>query len=221
MDGETFSTAHRSQTVYRGPVVYSDDPYPRLERASSDLELLLLLVFLKSAAHRGQREYRFAVWLEEEPAEDRVDLAVSPALLDAMQRPPQESAGSGFVPARAQESSAVEEADDGGSSRAGWRDEALPTLLSSGNPTVAPRRHGVDRLPSGLRETATTDAAIDALRAAVASTAAGIRTPAAAAAWQAEPVVRFLCSTFGDRIADVGVSEDNFIVIAAEFPATN
>ena len=46
VDGEASSTAHRSQTVYHGPVVYSDDPYRRLERASSDLELLLLLVFL-------------------------------------------------------------------------------------------------------------------------------------------------------------------------------
>ena len=45
VDGEAFSTAHRSQTVYHGPVVYSDDPYRRLERASSDLELRLLLVF--------------------------------------------------------------------------------------------------------------------------------------------------------------------------------
>ena len=27
VDGEAFSTAHRSQTVYHGPVVYSDDPY--------------------------------------------------------------------------------------------------------------------------------------------------------------------------------------------------
>ena len=39
VDGEAFSTAHRSQTVYHGPVVYFDDPYGRLERASSDLEL--------------------------------------------------------------------------------------------------------------------------------------------------------------------------------------
>ena len=52
------------------------------------MELLLLLVFGKDAAHRGQREYRFAVWAEEEPVEDRVDLRIEAALLDAMHRPP-------------------------------------------------------------------------------------------------------------------------------------
>ena len=51
---------------------------------------MLLLVFLKDAAHRGQREYRFAVWAENEPQEERVDLEVSPALVDAMWKPRQE-----------------------------------------------------------------------------------------------------------------------------------
>ena len=61
VDGRVFRTAHRSQTVYHGPVVYADDPYRRLESASSALEFALLLVFMKPAAHRAQREYRFAV----------------------------------------------------------------------------------------------------------------------------------------------------------------
>ena len=87
VDGHVFCTAHKSQTVYHGPVVYSDDPDKRLQRASSALELMLLPIFMKHAAHRAQREYRFAVWAEEEPKEDQVDLEVSPALLDAVQRP--------------------------------------------------------------------------------------------------------------------------------------
>ena len=33
----------------------------------------------------------------------------------------------------------------------------------------------------------------------------------------AEPIVRFFCSTFGDGIAGVGVNEDGFVVITAEF----
>ena len=85
VDGQVFRTAHRSQTVYHGAVVYADDPYRRLENASSVLEFALLLLFMESAAHRAQREYRFAVWAQEEPGRDRVDLKVSPALLDAMQ----------------------------------------------------------------------------------------------------------------------------------------
>ena len=62
VEGRSFRTAHKSQTVYHGPVVYLDNPVQRLEGASSELELSLLLVFLKDAAHRAQREYRFAVW---------------------------------------------------------------------------------------------------------------------------------------------------------------
>ena len=76
--------------------------------ASTDLELLLLLVFLKHAAYRAQREYRFVVWAEEEPEEDRVDLRISPALFDAMQRPRQEPVASGFVSAGMEESSTVD-----------------------------------------------------------------------------------------------------------------
>ena len=61
-----------------------DDPVGRLERATSDLEFLLLLVFVKDSAYRDQREYRFAVWAEQEPEDERLDLAVSRGLLDAM-----------------------------------------------------------------------------------------------------------------------------------------
>ena len=67
MNEQAFWTVHRSQTVYHGPVVYVDDPVGRLEPASSNVELLLLVVFLKHAAHRAQREYQFVVWAEEEP----------------------------------------------------------------------------------------------------------------------------------------------------------
>ena len=113
VDEQVFCTAHRSQTVYHGPVVYAEDPVRRMEGASSDLELLLLLVFLKHAAYRAQREYRFVVWTEEEPEEDRVDLQISPALLDAMRRPRQEPTASGFVSVGMEESSTVEALAEG------------------------------------------------------------------------------------------------------------
>ena len=47
---------HTKQTVYHGPVAYVDDAVRRLERATSDLHLPLLLVFVKEPEHRGQRE---------------------------------------------------------------------------------------------------------------------------------------------------------------------
>ena len=213
--GEGFSAAHRSQTVYHGPVVYSDDPYRRLERASSDLELLLLLVFLKDAARRGQREYRFVVWAEKEPVEDRLDLPVSLALLEAMQTP-RDPDGGGFVPAGVEESSTVEAIHDDGRPRATLHLEAVPAFATHNNPTVVPRRYDLAPLPSHLRETTRVYATVEALRRAVAGSDAGCRKDAAAAAWHAEPIVRFFCATFGDGIAGVRVGEDGFIVITAE-----
>ena len=97
VEGRTFCTAHKSQTVYHGPVAYLDDPYRRLESASSDPELTLLLVFTKHATYRAQREYRFLVWAEDDPAEEVVDLGVSPALVDSMWKQRQEPEGSGFA----------------------------------------------------------------------------------------------------------------------------
>ena len=126
VEGRTFSTAHKSQTVYHGPVAYLDDPYRRLESALSGLEFALLLVFLKETARRAQREYRFAVWAEDELAEDTLDLGVSAALVDAMGKPRAEPEGSGFVPGPAEYLSRA-------------RVETLPAFVGAGNPVVAPR----------------------------------------------------------------------------------
>ena len=66
----------------------------------------MLLIFVKDAAHWGQREYRFAVCAEAEPAEDVLNLGVSPAMADAMSKPRPEPEGSGFMRAGAEEYSA-------------------------------------------------------------------------------------------------------------------
>ena len=216
VEGRSFRTAHKSQTVYHGPVVYLDNPVQRLEAASSELELSLLLVFLKDAAHRAQREYRFAVWAEDDPVEDALDLDVSPALVDAMRKPRSQPEGSGFVRAGAAEYSAVEELEGDDSSRAPARVETLPAFLGAASPTVAPRPHDAESLPGELRETATVRAAVEALHEAVGMADAGCRKDAAAAAWHAEPVLRLLCGSFGCEIAGMRVSEEGLIVVTAE-----
>ncbi len=216
VEGRTFCTHHKSQTVYHGPVVYADDPVRRAKQASSDLELLLLLVFLKDAAHRAQREYRFAVWAEDDPAEDVLDLNVSPALADAMSRPRPKPDNSGFMRAGAAKYSAVEDAACDGPSGPRGRVETLPAFRGAGNPTVVPRPPDGDTLPADLRETAAASAALAALREAVEMAGAECGQDAAAAAWHAEPVLRFLCATFGACIAGVRGSGDGFIVITAE-----
>ena len=216
VEGRTLCTAHKSQTVYHGPVFYVNDPVRRLESASSELELSLLLVFLKDAARRAEREYRFLLWAEDEPAEDVLDLDVSAALVDAMRKPRPEPEGAGFVRPGAAEYSAVEELDGGGSSRA--RVETLPAFLGAGSPVVAPpRRDAAPPPPGDPRETAAEHAAVEALREAVDAADAGCRKDAAAAAWHARAVVRFLCATLGGDVAAVRVNEDGFIVVAAEF----
>ena len=219
VEGQVFCTAHKSQTVYHGPIVYLDGPVRRLESASSDLELALLLVFLKRARHCAQREYRFLVWAEDDPPEDILDLDASRALVDAMLKPRPEPEGSGFVRPGAAEHSAVEDATGDGTSGARARVEASPAFLGAGNPTVMPRSHDGETLPRDLRETASVRAAVAALREAVDGADAGCRKRAAAAAWHAEPVLRFLCTTFGCGVAGVRVTEDGFIVVAAAFSA--
>ena len=219
VEGRTFSAAHKSQTVYHGPVVYVDDPVRRLESASSELEFALLLVFVKHAAYRAEQEYRFLVWAENEPADDVLDLDVSPALVDAMRKPRPEPEGSGFVRPGAAEYSVVEEADGDGSPAPRARVETVPAFLGAANPTVAPRPPGAETLPGDLGETATVRAAAEALREAVDTADAGCRKDAAAAAWHAEPVLRFICATFGCGITGMRVNEDGFIVVTAELSA--
>lgn len=216
VDGQAFCTAHKHQRVYHGPVAYSEDPYRRLEKAASALEFALLLVFMKDAAHRAQREYRFAVWTGDDPAEDVLDLDVSAALVDAMRKRRPQPEGSGFVRAGAAEYSAVEEPAGDGFSPA--RIETLPAFLGTGRPTVAPRPYD-DTLPGDLRETATVRAVVEALHEAVDRADAGCRKDAAAAAWHAESVLGFLSAEFGCAITGVRVSEDGLIVVTAEFSA--
>ena len=57
---------------------------------------------------------------------------------------------------------------------------------------------------------------VEALRAAVNWVAAESGRDAAAAAWHAESVVRFFCSTYAGAVAGVRVNEESFIVITAE-----
>ncbi|MCY4661157.1 MAG: hypothetical protein OXF93_15325 [Acidobacteria bacterium] len=213
VDRHAFRTAHRGQTVYHGPVAYAEDPDGRLESASSVLELALLRVFLKPAAHRGQREYRFAVWAHGEPGRDRVDLEVSAALLDAMQRPPRETECGVVVPAGADQPSAVEEVDHPSSS--GVR-VVVEAPLAIRHPTIAPPRYGAEDLPADLRETAALHAAVEALRVAVDQVDGEPGRDTAAAAWHAASVVRFFCSTYGGSIAGVRVNEEGFIVLTTD-----
>ena len=161
----------------------------------------------------------FGVWKARcrtwnEPAEDMVDLKVSPALVDVMWKPRQEREGSGFVRGGADEYSAVEDVDVDSPSAA--RVEALPAFLGTGNPATPPRPFDVETQPGGLHDTPEVRAVFEVLQDAVDRSSAGCRKDAAAAAWHAERVARFFCATFRGGIVGVRVSDDGFIVINAE-----
>ena len=84
---------------------------------------------------------------------------------------------------------------------------------------VAPRPRDVATPPGDPRETAAAYAAVKALREAVDAADAGCRKDAAAAAWHAEPLLRFLSAALGGRVAGVRVNENGFIVVTAELSA--
>ena len=116
-------------------------------------------MFLKHAAYRAQREYRSVVWAEEEHEEDWVELRISPAVVNAMERPAQDAPASGFVSAGTEEPWTVAAlANVSGPSEPV---KALPVLPGPRNPAVALRRYEAGRLPGDLRERTAAYAALE------------------------------------------------------------
>ena len=174
VEGRTFCTAHKRRRSITAPSATSTTPTGGWRARRQRWSLRCCVVFSKHAAQRAQREYRFLVWVEDEPAEDVLDLEVSPALVDAMQKPPPEPEGSGLVRTGAVYS-AVEDAGSDGRSGVRGRVEALPAFLGRGNPSVVQRPRDVEMLPGDSRETADVRAAVEALREAVDGADVGCR----------------------------------------------
>ena len=169
---------------------------------------------MKPAAHRGQREYRFAAWthggVRPGPGGPGCVARAGRGDAEAAERARGRRPRVGR-PGRAERRRGGEPPKPLGSSRA--RRGAAGRL--SGHRAAALRGRG----PAGeLRETAAVHAAVEALRAAVGQLNAESSRDAAAAPWHAEPVVRFFCATYAGTIAAVRVNEDSFIVIRAEVP---
>ena len=214
VESEAPLTVHRSQVVYHGPVIYSRTPRQRLDRASSVREFALLLVFMKHAQYRAQREYRFAVWAEDEPRQDWVELEVSAALLKAVQKQRQEPDRKVVLSAGATGSPARREAQEYAAFKARAEIEARPGRTTRTTPTSAAQRFDLRPFTGLTSELSVPCATPYELH----PTVAGCRESIAAAYWHAEPIMDFLCSTFGDGTAGVRVTEDSFIVVTVEIP---
>lgn len=131
-----------------------------------------------------------------------------------MWRSRQQLEGSGLVSPGMNESSSVEELRDP-DQPASVRVEALPALRG-GHPGVAPRSYDGETLPDDYAKRRLVRAAVEALREAVDRWDVAGRRDAAAAAWHAGPVVRFLGAPPDGAIAGVRVTEDGILAITAE-----
>ena len=71
-------------TVYFGPVAYLDDPRDYILAPDDALELIVRRIFTKTAGHRAQREYRFAILPEKSLERDTILLGVPYSVRDAL-----------------------------------------------------------------------------------------------------------------------------------------
>ena len=78
------SSRRGSQTIFHGPVVYEQDKLARFTSPRNEFEAFLGMIFIKDKRFEAEREYRFVIWSEDEPAEDHVDLRMSLGMREAM-----------------------------------------------------------------------------------------------------------------------------------------
>ncbi len=227
-------TSHRSQVIFHGPVIYVDDPYAAIANASSKDEFLLRSVFVKGIKFQDQREYRFAIWTEEEPSAETVDIDVSFAMLGAMEDrlegatqavpptciPPDKSADSRATRIEYGDEPVTEEQGTAYSFFPGIRSGPSPLDFIESNyfASVAPFSFDTKGLPHDLREMIATYSVLVSLQFLVRCVKGERKAEAAAAAWHAEPCIRRLCSIFEEPIEDISISDSNFVVVTIKFP---
>ena len=76
-------TKHKSQSVFHGPVVYTDRLYDMLSREEDEVRRMAACLFAKPITHAAQREYRFVV-LNGGATEETALLRVSGMMRDAL-----------------------------------------------------------------------------------------------------------------------------------------
>ena len=80
---ETEKTAHKTQWVMHGPVVYTESVLDALDGITDNRHRLAASIFTKGKGHAPQREYRFAV-LNEGADEESIILQISGMMRDAL-----------------------------------------------------------------------------------------------------------------------------------------
>ena len=227
-----FQTNHRVQMIFHGPVIYACDPYSLITNAASKAEFMLLPIFTKGIKYKDQREYRFAIWSDQEPLYEVVDLDVSPSMLGSMQAH-STAAGQHYFPTIVpldRDIAAQTPLDESSIQDDGELRLDVPISLPQEGPTssfigrlddpsipVAPTRYDILDPPGDLHEVTTTYSSLKALRYSVERLPKNRHIEAASSAWHIEPCIRRLCSAFEDPIENFRISDDNFVVVTFKF----
>ena len=234
-------TEHPVQWLLHGPVIYVDDVYALINAATSKYELMLLPLFAKAKEYQDQREYRFAIFADTEPAAERVFLTASPGLTGAMSQDVPKGGPQIMPPAEYLDDEAEGVEDDFADKRddesdqpdlsltdkvsgesVGLRDFRQRASEPANKPATILRPNKLDHaaaLPADFAALTSTYSGVQALRNIVnvvratddLSTQQNLE--AASAAWYAEQHIRSVCQTFDDPISGISISPDSYIVV--------
>ena len=217
----------RNQTVFHGPVIYTEDVYRLISSASSDLERMLLPIFTKHTRYCGEREYRFFILTNEEPNMDCLNLRVSPKMMAAIETieeddwlqdlPPGEKPATCGADTIALNEEYSDESEISDTPDTPWDPLNPLDLLDDPRVSVAPNDYTALGLPDDLEEIASVYGAVQALKLAVERVSVVRRVEVSSAAWYAEPYIRRLCAKFENPITGIAIQDSNDIVIRLNF----
>lgn len=225
------TTFHKSQTVFHGPVIYTEDPYTLIAGASSRLEELLLPMFTKGIDHQDQREYRFVIFSEDEPPEACVDIEVSSSMRVLMHEH-ENGLTSGFTPSGVAPIETAKCTQDDTEGRGHAPDAGVPAIKFMqpeepdwlpdpldllNDPTFPVRPHLSGSDPS-VDTQQLTDSVLLALRVVLRNVPDKYLAGVASAAFHAEPLLRSLCEEFLDPVQNVVMSDNRFMNIRLKVP---
>ena len=214
------SSRRGSQTIFHGPVVYEQDKFARFTSPRNEFEAFLGRIFIKDKSFEAEREYRFAIWSEDEPTEDHVDLRISLAMQEAM-LPLITPSCETYPEADPHDSSAPDipqvPRDLPPAAKLSELTSHEPALLDPleflRDPSVGVRPHMLGtEPPAGVEDM--TASVIRSLRERVYRQPEERRAQAASAAYYAEPLLIRLCELFFDPIRKVSITTDGFVVIS-------
>ena len=236
-------TQHSVQMLFHGPMIYVDDVYALIDAATSTYERMLLPLFVKATQYQHMREYRFAIWAETEPSEERELLTASAAMIGSMGRKSPDGEPQIMPPTESLEAEKeeVEEDDYFDDDYDDEPDEWIPSPAqdAEGRPsdlldfrrqlfeladdpatTLRPNRIDPDvELPDDFSTLTATYSAIKALRNKVNRVQTDDELPverkieAASAAFYAEQHIQSLCESYDDPVSGISISPDGYIVV--------